>query len=153
MQLLTDDGPRVTLDDLEPFALDPAPVAATSTPIAPGARLPARTRLAIAAAIVEHWTLGQRRPLALAVAGWLAQHGTPELDCRLILLAVCEAAELGDDLAYVQRIVKDTYTKAAAGLPLEGWAGLTDADRPLVSPATAATLDVLIATHAAPIKA
>lgn len=141
----------IPIVELASIGLEARPVstAPPSAPVPIGDRLPPATRGAIAAALVEHWRPTYRKDLTLAVAGWLAHHGTPEQDAQAVLAGVVTLADDDSNQKEMARWITGTYTKVAKGEAVAGWAALTDATRPLVSPATATSLDHLIATRAA----
>jgi hypothetical protein len=87
------------------------------------------------------WTPGRRHDVALAVAGWLADHGTPQSDAWAVIAGL---AQQGDDRRQLRRAVNDTYKKAADGVVTVGWTRLVDRDDPLVTPAVAKQLDLLM---------
>lgn len=84
---------------------------------------------------------GQKHDTALALAGWLVNLSVPENDATIILDAL---AEVGDDLRQLRRAIRDTYRKAGEGIAVAGWARLVDTRDPLVTPAIAKQLDLLL---------
>jgi hypothetical protein len=136
--------PDLTVLGLEHRLVSDEP-AVTVAPIVMGERLTAATRAAIGAALVPHWVAGARKDLTLAVAGWLAQHGTPERDAQAILGLVVAATEDDSDLNAMRRWISGTYARATAGEVVAGWSLLRDPHHPLISAETATLLEQALA--------
>lgn len=139
------DGiPVIDLAEIGLPMMDPRDDAEPGEPIEEGEPLSERDRGLIVELLTPHYVPSARHELCLATAGWLAGHGVPESDARQIVRALAEQAGDTDRLKEFLRGVRDTYRRAREGYAVAGWARLTDREDPLVSPATAKQLDLLL---------
>lgn len=113
-------------------------------PFEEGDPLSERDRLHIVDLLEAHYVPYSRHELCLAVSGWLAGHGVPEDDSRWIVRTLAERAGDENRVREYLRGIRDTYAKARAGIATAGWSRLVNRDDPLISPATAKSLDLLL---------
>lgn len=98
--------------------------------------------------VTPHYLPDHRHELCLTIAGWLANLDVPEASARTIVDHLArDHGDTGRQAEY-RRAVRDTYRKARGGIAVAGWARLTDSADPLVSPATAKQLDLLLRARA-----
>lgn len=135
--------PTIDLEDIGLKTID-ATEAEHGEPMTEGDPLTPDEREHIARLVAPHYVPNARHELCLALAGWLANLGVPEADAQAIVDVL--AADHGDHgrRREFRRAVRDTYAKACKGVAVIGWARLVSEDDPLVSPAVAKQLDLLL---------
>lgn len=109
-----------------------------------GKPLSNRDILHMVEALAPHYKEGQRNPLILAVAGWMAYHDVPESDVVKIADKLREYAPGPDDANKLRQAIRRTYRKISDGYAVAGWSALTDSKAPLISPGAAKRLDLLL---------
>lgn len=117
---------------------------AKGEPIEEGAPLTEVERDEIVKLVTPHYIPDQRHYLVLALAGWLANLEVPQSDTGTIVKELARNHQDTGRLIEYERAVRDTYKRAKDGYAVAGWARLTDTDYPLVTPATAKRLDLLL---------
>lgn len=113
-------------------------------PVDEGAPLSERERSHMLKLLEPHYVPYARHELCLALAGWLASHGVPEADTRSIVRELAEQHGDGDRVREFERGVRDSYARTRQGFAVAGWSRLVDLRDPLISPATAKSLDLLL---------
>lgn len=105
--------------------LQPAPEPTVRSLRPPEACLPPSTEQvqAVTALLIPQWRREKRHALALAVSGYLACVGWPQDAVERVLREVCKQAADSETLDRL-RACSDTYERAAAGAPVEGWSAL-----------------------------
>lgn len=113
-------------------------------PISEGAPLTDAEKTHVLQLLAPHYVPYARHEVCLALAGWLAGHGVPELDAQTLVRTLALNHGDEDRVREYLRGVRDTYRKAREGIAVAGWARLNDRDDALISKTTAAQLDLLL---------
>lgn len=139
------DGiPTVDLEDLGLHYEDPT-ASAPGEPIShQGKPLSERNKLLIVDALSPYYVEGQRNPLVMALAGWMAYKDVPESDVVEIADALRPYCPGPDDARKLRDVIHRTYKQASEGIAVKGWSALTDRQAPLISPGAAKRLDLLL---------
>lgn len=138
------DGiPVIDLEDIGLVTIDPRQET-IGEPISEDDPLSERDRLHITDLFEPHYIPYARHELCLAISGWLSGHGVPEADAQWIVTTLAERAGDQSRIKEFVRAVRDTYSKARQGISVAGWSRLIDGKDPLISPATAKSLDLIL---------
>ncbi len=143
VEFIHQGGPRYNLHDFEEF-IPGGTYTSDDAPPAPdeGQReLSEDTIHTLVSALLPSWRDGQRHPMALYVAGWLANNEIAEASAQVVVRRCSIAAGDKNTEAKV-KVVRLTYEKLRSGQKPTGWLGLKD----LMTPEALATVDAVFKT-------